>query len=170
MEGATKKAERKNIKTYWPLILVLLYISFGSYYLSLLKGDFALTEVMPNFMGLFFASFAFFKLIDLKGFASSYLGYDLPTKLWPAWGYIYPFVELGLAVAYLLRLSLFWTNLIALVIMSISIVGVISAVLNKQKIKCACLGAGFNLPMSTITIIEDGLMILMAGWMLLRAF
>ncbi|NCU04658.1 MAG: heavy-metal-associated domain-containing protein, partial [Chitinophagaceae bacterium] len=40
------------------------------------------------------------------------------------------------------------------------------SVLNKRKIRCACLGAVFNLPMSTITIIEDGLMIIMSIAML----
>ena len=35
-------------------------------------------------------------------------------------------------------------------------------VLNKKKIQCACLGAVFNLPMSTVTIIEDLLMVAMA--------
>ena len=49
--------------------------------------------------------------------------------------------------------------------MSISIIGVLQAVLNKKKIQCACLGAVFKLPMSTITIIEDALMILMSGIM-----
>jgi len=51
--------------------------------------------------------------------------------------------------------------------MSVSIVGVLQSVLNKRKIKCACLGDVFNLPMSTITIIEDALMIGMSGVMLL---
>jgi hypothetical protein len=45
---------------------------------------------------------------------------------------------------------------------------VLQSVLNKQKIKCACLGAVFNLPMSTITIIEDGLMIAMSVTMLIK--
>ena len=46
--------------------------------------------------------------------------------------------------------------------MSVSIIGVLQTVLNKQKIKCACLGDVFNLPMSEVTIIEDGLMIVMS--------
>jgi hypothetical protein len=49
--------------------------------------------------------------------------------------------------------------------MSISIVGVIQSLLAKRKIRCACLGAVFNLPMSTITLIEDALMIAMSGVM-----
>jgi len=38
--------------------------------------------------------------------------------------------------------------------------------LDKKKIKCACLGDVFNLPMSTVTIVEDLTMVAMAGWML----
>jgi hypothetical protein len=47
--------------------------------------------------------------------------------------------------------------------MGISSIGVIKSVLNKRKIQCACLGAVFNLPMSTVTIIEDLLMVAMAA-------
>ena len=72
------------------------------------------------------------------------------------------FIELGLGIAYLLKFNPLVTNLVTLVVMSISIVGVLKSVLNKQKIKCACLGTVFNLPMSTITVIEDGLMIAMS--------
>lgn len=44
------------------------------------------------------------------------------------------------------------------------------SVTNKRKIKCACLGTGFNLPMSTVTIIEDGTMILMSAVMILLMY
>jgi len=50
-------------------------------------------------------------------------------------------------------------------IVIVSIIGVLQSVTNKRKIKCACVGAMFNLPMSTITIIEDLLMIGMSGIM-----
>jgi hypothetical protein len=52
------------------------------------------------------------------------------------------------------------------VVMSLSIIGVLESVFNHRKIRCACLGTVFNLPMSTVTIIEDALMIAMSGWML----
>jgi hypothetical protein len=51
--------------------------------------------------------------------------------------------------------------------MGISLIGVLKSVLNKRKIKCACLGDVFNLPMSTITVIEDSLMLVMSLIMLL---
>ena len=83
-------------------------------------------------------------------------------------GYLYPFIELGLGVAYLTGLLPIVTNAITLVIMLIGILGVSQALLAKRKIQCACLGTVFNLPMSKVTFIEDGLMAIMAGVMLLQ--
>jgi hypothetical protein len=54
------------------------------------------------------------------------------------------------------------------VVMSISIIGVLLSVLSKRIIRCACLGSVFNLPMSTITIVEDALMIVMSATMILN--
>ena len=51
--------------------------------------------------------------------------------------------------------------------MSVSLIGVLKNVLNKKKIQCACLGTVFNLPMSTLTIVEDSLMIVMSLAMLI---
>ncbi len=58
-------------------------------------------------------------------------------------------------------------NLTTLVVMSVSSIGVIQSVLQKRRIRCACLGTVFNLPMSTVTLVEDGLMIAMAAAALL---
>ncbi len=59
-------------------------------------------------------------------------------------------------------------NYVTLIVMSVSIIGVLQSVFNKRKIKCACLGAVFNLPMSTVTIIEDALMIAMSIAMIIK--
>ena len=83
------------------------------------------------------------------------------------WGYLYAFIKLGLGLTFLINFQSYFTNLVTLVVMSISIIGVLQSVLNKKKIQCACLGAVLNLPMSTVTIIEDALTIAMSGAMLL---
>ena len=44
--------------------------------------------------------------------------------------------------------------------------GVIQSNLQKKSIRCACLGTVFNLPMSTVTIVEDLSMAAMAAWMI----
>jgi len=117
-------------------------------------------------MAGFFLVFSFFKLLDLPSFAASYSSYDVLAKRWFGWGYIYPFVELGLGILYLLNYQMFITNIITVLVMGISSIGVFQSLLAKRKIRCACLGAVFNLPMSTITLIEDLLMVLMAGGMI----
>ena len=122
---------------------------------------------MRHFMAAFFIVFSFFKMLNLKGFAESYMMYDVVAKKFPAWSYIYAFLELGLGIAFLLNFNPLITNISTVIIMSVSIIGVLQTVLNKKQIQCACLGAVFNLPMSTVTIIEDGLMILMSVTMLL---
>ena len=94
----------------------------------------------------------------------------LPTtiaKQFRSWGYIYAFIELGLGIAYAINFNPIITNAVTSVVMTISIVGVLQSVLNKRKIQCACLGAVFNLPMSTVTIIEDAFMIVMSVLMLI---
>jgi hypothetical protein len=130
-----------------------------------MQGEFAWMRWMNHFMAGFFLVFSFFKLLNLKGFAESYSMYDIVAKKWSAWGYIYAFTELALGAAFLTGFNPILTNIVTFTVMTVSIIGVLQSVLNKRKIKCACLGDVFNLPMSTITIIEDALMIGMSGIM-----
>jgi hypothetical protein len=106
--------------------------------------------------------FSFFKLLDVQAFAESYAMYDIIAKRFPVWGKIYPFVELLFGLAFVADVFPVVMNWITLAVMSVSIIGVVQQVFNKRAIRCACLGTVFQLPMSTITIIEDGLMIAMS--------
>ena len=151
------------LATYKPLLIIALFIAG----VSLITSHGSLHLGMNYFMAGFFLVFSFFKLLDVKGFASSYAMYDLLAIKIPAYGYIYPFIELSLGLAYLTGFNPFVTNCATVIVMGFSSLGVIKSVLNKQKIRCACLGAVFNLPMSTVTIIEDLLMVSMASFMLL---
>jgi len=149
-------------ETYRPILLIFGYITLVTTLLQALNGSIDVMVWMRHFMAGFFLVFSFFKLLNLKGFADSYAMYDVIAKKISAWGYAYAFIELGLGLSYLLNVYPLWTNAVTFVVMTISILGVLQTVLNKQKIQCACLGAVFNLPMSTVTIIEDGLMIAMS--------
>jgi hypothetical protein len=129
-------------------------------------GWVTVNETMRYFMAGFFLAFSFFKFLDLPAFANAYAGYDLLAAKWRVWGFIYPFVELGLGLAYLTHWQPTLTHWLTIIVMGFSAIGVIRAVVNKQVIRCACLGSVFNLPMSTVTIVEDVGMVLMAAWML----
>jgi copper chaperone CopZ len=153
--------------TYKPLLLVFAYILLVALIIEYTHGTFELHRFMPNFMAGFFLVFSFFKLLNLQGFADSYAMYDLLAIRFKPYSYLYAFIELGLGIAYLLAWQPVLTNWLTLIVMTFSSLGVIRAVMNKQKIRCACLGAVFNLPMSTVTIIEDLLMAAMALWMLI---
>lgn len=156
------------LETYRPILLIFGFITGVTILVQLESDSFNWMLWMNQFMAGFFLVFSFFKLLNLKGFAESYAMYDIIAKRFKGYGYLYAFIELGLGIAYLLEFNPFVTNLITVIVMSISIIGVLQSVLNKQKIKCACLGDVFNLPMSTITIIEDGLMIAMSSLMLVK--
>mgnify|MGYP000281515038 CR=1 FL=1 len=162
----TAEQTKSWFQTYKPILLIFAYITVISFIASFHNGAIHPMHFMQIFMAGFFLTFSFFKLLNLSGFAESYVMYDVIAKRIPAWAYVYAFIELGLGVAYAINFNPFITNLTTLIVMSVSIIGVLQSVLNKQKIQCACLGAVFNLPMSTVTIIEDALMIAMSGTML----
>lgn len=166
IHNETVEQTKSWFETYKPILLIFFYITLTTGLIQVRNSQFDFMEWMRHFMAGFFLIFSFFKFLNLKGFAESYVMYDVLAKKIPAWAYVYAFVELGLGIFYLIDFNPLITNLITLVVMSISIIGVLQSVLNKKKIQCACLGAVFNLPMSTVTIIEDALMILMSGLML----
>jgi copper chaperone CopZ len=179
-QGAMKSGVISNVselswlQTYRPLLLIVAFILGASVLVQLGQhaghgiGLAAITgmETMRYFMAGFFLVFAFFKLLDLRAFADAYAGYDLLAARWYGWGYVYPFVELGLGMAYLAHWQPTLTAWVTLIVMGFSAIGVIRAVMSKTKIRCACLGTVFQLPMSTVTIVEDVGMVLMAAAML----
>lgn len=163
------ESEKTWFETYKPILLIFGYITLVTTLIQLGNNRFDVMQWMQHFMAGFFLVFSFFKLLNLTGFAESYRMYDVIARRVPSWGYIYAFTELGLGLAYLTNFQPQITNVLTFVVMSLSIIGVLQSVLNKRRIQCACLGAIFNLPMSTVTIIEDGLMIAMSAGMILMS-
>ncbi len=166
----TVEQKKSWLVIYKPILLIFGYVTTVAVIAGYHQGNFNVLQAMNIFMAGFFLAFSFFKMLDLKGFAESYSMYDIVAKKVKAWGFIYPFIELALGIAFAAHFQPFFTNIITTVIMAVSITGVLQSVLNKRQIKCACLGAVFNLPMSTVTIVEDSLMIVMSIFMLLSMF
>lgn len=150
--------------TYRPLLVLVALLGLVP---AVALGDGITVHAwMRWFMAGFFLSFSYFKLLDVKAFADAYRMYDWIAKAVPAWGLAYPLVELGLGLAYAADWAPTATNWITLVLMLVGAGGVIQSNLQKKSIRCACLGTVFNLPMSTVTIVEDLSMAAMAVWML----
>jgi hypothetical protein len=153
--------------SYYPLLLILLYLLGIVAAIEWHAGSFVLERAMRHFMAGFFLVFSFFKLLDIQKFADAYSTYDIVAHRSRAYALAYPFIELALGFAFMLHVFPFVTNLVTLIVMSVSIIGVLETIFNKRRIQCACLGTVFTLPMSVVTVIEDGLMIAMSAAMLL---
>jgi len=167
MAPAFEEGQKTWLESYKPVLLIFAYITGITLLVQVFSTTFNWMEWMSDFMAGFFLTFSFFKLLNLSGFADSYSTYDILAKRWRGWGFVYGFIELALGLAYLIRFNSLMTNVITFVVMGISIIGVLQSLLDKRKIRCACLGDVFNLPMSTITVLEDGLMIAMSAIMLI---
>ena len=162
-EMESRFSVRDWFQTYRPLLLIVSFILGSSLLVQLPSGEISSSETMRYFMAGFFLVFSFFKLLDVRSFADAYASYDLLAGRTRLWGLIYPFIELALGIAYLVNIFPFVVNSVTLIVMTFSAIGVLRAVLSKQIIRCACLGTVFQLPMSTVTIIEDTGMAVMAA-------
>ena len=160
--SAEATAPKVQASSFAPLLVAVSLIGLGSLASGGAEG------FMAKFMGLFFLVFGGLKLLDLGGFAVAYAKYDLLAARLPAYGWVYPFVEVSLGLAYLATPE--WTGLhaITFVLMTFSALGVIRALRRGEQLTCACMGTAFNLPMTTVTIVEDLGMAIMAGTMLVQ--
>ena len=152
--------------SYFPLALIVGYILGVTLLIEASAGSFVWHRAMTHFMAGFFLVFSFFKLLDLRAFADTYQTYDILAARSRAYALAYPFIELALGVAYLTHFQPVLTNAVTLVVMLVGTAGVLRTLMARRKIRCACLGAVFNLPMSYVTLAEDGLMAAMAAVML----
>ncbi|WP_299679155.1 MauE/DoxX family redox-associated membrane protein [uncultured Dokdonia sp.] len=147
-----------------PLFLIFGYITIAS--IAMHYKTWNTQEAMLDFMGLFYIVFSFFKFLDLRGFVTSFRMYDPLAHKLKVYGWIYPFIELGLGILFLLRLEIPVALVTTLVILGITTIGVTRSLLYKQEIQCACLGTALKLPMTEATFIENAIMIAMAVFML----
>jgi cation transport ATPase len=157
---------------YYPLLLIAGMITMVSFLTSFHLGiyesqHFQVKMFLHNFMTGFFLVFSFFKLLDVKAFAESFQMYDLLAAKLPVYGKLYPFIELALGILCLIHYQEKYVYIADIIIMGFGALGVIQSVVDKRKIRCACLGSVFNLPMSTVTIVENSLMVLIGIILLL---
>ena len=160
-DTTTESSSPTSAASFAPLLVAVALIGLGG--LAAGGGE----GFMARFMGGFFLVFGGLKLLDLRGFVSAYAMYDLLAARATAYGWVYPFVEVGLGLAYLAVPGNPNLHMATFGLMAFSSVGVILAVTRGEKLKCACMGTAFNLPMTTVTIVEDLGMAAMAAvmWM-----
>jgi hypothetical protein len=153
--------ETYNIKDFLPLIAIFAIILIGSVF-GTVATEGGWMDGMRYFMGGFFLVFGLLKLSKLQAFAEAYQMYDVIAMRSKAYAFAYPFIELTLGIFFVVNFKPLFTNVVTLVVMLVSALGVFLKLQKKEKIMCACLGTVFKVPMTWVTLFEDMLMAVMA--------
>lgn len=163
-EGGVVPADDKPslFQTYKPLIVVFVFILLVSLAYQLSQPSFSGHLFMRHLMAGFFIGLSFFKFLDLSAFSQGFANYDPVAKTIRGYGKLYPFIELALGLMFIAGVGLFAANLMTIILLSVTTIGVVNKITAKNQIRCACLGAGFDLPLSWVTVAENVVMVLMA--------
>ncbi len=158
-----------TIRRVLPLLLMLVLVTL----FALVKQVFFASPatfhgLMQDWMAGFFLLFGGLKIINLKNFAAMYRGYDVFAMRFAWWGYVYPFLEVGLGLLFLFGAALVFANVATIALMGFGMIGIYKKIHSVEEVPCACLGGFFNVPVTWLTFAENGLMVVMAVWMLLQ--
>lgn len=164
-----QKLEKKLID-YWPLISLILVAALAGF--AICYGNQQnFMNWMHYFMGLLFCQFAMLKLFDISSFADGFQMYDLIAKKNRYYALSYPFIELLLGIAFLSKIMPSVTYVLTIIFMSIGIIGVIIALRKGLNTYCACMGSVLKVPLSSVTLIEDiGMGVMALLMIILRQF
>jgi hypothetical protein len=152
----------RSLTDYWPLASLILVSAFAALAIVAGSGQTSMRGFMHAYMGVFLIFFALLKIFDLEGFKDGFAMYDLIAMRSSTWGYVYPFIELALGLAYL---AFLWPDVIyvaTIIVFVFGAVGVILALRKGLDIACPCMGNVLAVPLSTVTLTEDGIMAAMA--------
>ncbi len=172
MTRSSTHKRQKGRGTHWFDYIPLFVLAAVALVAALAKQfaylhPFDSSDWMLDFMGIFFVSFAMLKLFDLEGFADGFQMYDLIAKHFRGYGYVYPFIELALGLAYLAQWQLPVIFCLTIIVMVWGATGVFWALNQGLDLDCACMGSVLHVPLSIVALIEDVGMAAMALVMLL---
>ncbi len=158
------QSENSIESTGWSRVEVMVSVT-----LIVVAVAVSLTGYMLPFMGFVFVILAITKLIDIPGFVERFVQYDVVASRVKVYGYVYPFIELALATAFLLQSFVIEAAVVTAVVMGVGAVGVGMNVFSSNQKKCACLGARIPVPLTRFTLVEDITMALMALIIIINA-
>lgn len=161
VEGDNSPLEYIKFGLVATAITVLAYIFYAT------SGSSGFEAYLRWFMGVFFLVFAGFKFVGYNMFVMMFAGYDIVAKRFKAYAFAYPFIELTLALLYLGDLIPGARDIVTLIVMAVGSIGVFQEISKRSGIHCACLGNIIKLPLSTVSLVEDVGMGLMALVMLI---
>jgi hypothetical protein len=152
-------------RDYIPLLVIIVLTLLSACAKQIAYGVWNPMNWMHDFMGVFLVVFSMFKFFDMAGFADGFQMYDLLAKPLRPYAYIYPFIELLLGLGYLShwRPPLIYATTV--VVFGFGSIGVFQALAKSLDIECACMGTVLHVPLSTVALVEDLGMAVMAAVM-----
>lgn len=138
------------------ILLNVLYIKTTD-----LNIDFNNNDLINNIMGSILILFGSLKLYDLNKFSKIFIKYNIISKNFSIYSYIYPFIEIILGIFLFLKYNLQIVYILILILMIINLISVLFTIYLGQNLRCGCLGSFFHLPLSYVTISENIIMLFM---------
>lgn len=158
-----KKSFLKQYKPLW----IILAISLAAGFVVNDNPFGPHASALHDAMGFFLIFLSFLKFLDVGGFVKQFVQYDWVTQHFTFYGWFYPWIELVLGLGYLSHeppVALYW---VTLGFAALNLKGVIQGIQQRNDLHCACMGSFVKVPLSTISILENMAMGIMAAWMLL---
>lgn len=153
--------------TYTPVIALFGLAALMTLAIVLNSDAQPLGRSVQQFVAISMCLLGLQKLRDLEAFSNQFLAYDLLAQRVVRYAYVYPFAETGAGLLMLAQLAPWLSAPVALFIGSIGAVSIIKAVyVDQRDLRCACVGGNSKVPLGAISLLENGIMIAVAGSML----
>lgn len=155
----------EGVKLYAPILWIAGVTALASGAVMVAHG-LAWTHWMHGWMGGVLVIFSLFKLFDTKAFAADFAKYDLLAMRFKPYARVYPFIELGLGLAFLTFFMPMVAHLLTILVFGFGLIGVFKTLREGRNLQCACVGRTLNLPLSRVAVFENSTMVLMSIIML----
>lgn len=157
----------KNEPSYTPIIILFATTFFLALLLEFRFPEFSFENLLMSFVAMSMIVLGVLKLRDLHSFTNQFLSYDLLSQKYVPYAYIYPFAETSAGVLMMGQILQPIAAITALFIGTIGALSVIKAVIiDKRKLKCACVGGNSSVPLGFVSLSENVGMIVMGLYML----
>jgi hypothetical protein len=156
----------RSLSDYWPLFSLIILMLLAATALQYQEQTDDPMMFMHHFMGFFLVVYSMFKIFDLNGYADGFEMYDLLASRWRPYGYIYPFIELALGLAYLAFFVPVLTYVLTIIVFGFGAAGVFKGISKGLDMDCPCMGSVLSVPLSTVSLVENLGMTIMAIVML----
>lgn len=163
-----RQAENRGGKLtdYWPLAALFLISFLAAAALRWQTGGGGLV-LMHYFMGISLCIFAMLKFFHLFVFAEGFRMYDTFAQRWPVYAYAYPLFELVLGLAYLSFFLPVITYAATIAVLGIGGYGALTARRRGVDPNAPSMGTALEVPLTTLTWMEDAVLVIIAALMLL---